>query len=75
MGCDGNTGGLKIIVSVPQTKPIIPRKKKEMPTVTIMTVNTGSPINGRKKMRSTSKPRTSPTIRVKIKAIGNGSPH
>jgi len=56
--------GVKTLVSVPQTNPTNPLRKKERPTVTIMIARIGSPISLSRKILSTRIPRTIPMSRV-----------
>ena len=74
MGFIGKTGGSKITVSVPKMKLMMPRKKKDRPTVTMMTVSTGSPISFSRKSRSVIRPRMKPMMIVKSKASRKGTP-
>jgi hypothetical protein len=68
-GAISKTVGLKTLISVPQMENTIPLKKKEIPTVTMITDSTGSPIIFRKKRCSVKIPRTNPTMRVPNRAM------
>ncbi len=68
------TGGVNTLVSAPQINCAAPLKKKESPTVTIITVNIGSPMSLSKKIRSVRIPRTIPTSRVRSTAKKKGTP-
>ena len=51
-----------------------PLKKKESPTVTMMTLRTGSPTMGRRKRCSVKRPRMNPTTKRKEKGRDEGDP-
>jgi hypothetical protein len=68
----GKTVGVKTTVSVPQTNSTRPLKKKERPTVTMITLNTGSPTIGLKKRISVRIPKINPITRVMRRANMNG---
>ena len=55
-------------MSVSQMMKTMPLKKKERPTVTMMTAKIGSPIIFLRKMRSVRRPSISPIIMVPIRA-------
>ncbi len=65
MGLISKTGGVKTRVSDPQVYPMSPFKKKESPTVTMMTARMGSPMSLSKNIRSVRTPRKIPTSNVR----------
>ncbi len=69
-----NTGGLNTRVSVPQINPTVPLKKKLSPTVTMITVNTGSPISLSRNIRSVRMPRINPIAREMARDSRKGTP-
>ncbi len=62
------------MVSVPHMNSKVPLKKKESPTVTMITVKTGSPISLSKNILSVRIPKTRPMIREKSSERRNGTP-
>ncbi len=75
IGSIEKTAGVKTTVSVPQMSSTTPLKKKERPTVTMITLRTGSPTIGLRKRISVKIPRANPTTRVRINARMKGNPH
>ena len=74
IGSISKIGGVKTLVSDPQIYPMSPFKKKEIPTVTIITANIGSPMSLSKKIRSVKNPKIIPTRRVSSTAGTKGIP-
>jgi hypothetical protein len=74
IGSMENTGGAKTRVSVLQMNSTVPLKKKDNPTVTMMTVRTGSPISRSRKIRSVRTPRMNPMMSENRSDSRNGTP-
>jgi len=74
IGSMEKTAGVKTRVSVPQMNSTVPLKKKESPTVTMMTVRTGSPISLSRKILSVRIPNIKPIISENKRARRKGTP-
>ena len=74
IGSISKIGGVKTLVSEPQIYPMSPFRKKEIPTVTMITAKIGSPMSLSKKTRSVKNPKIIPTSRVSSTAGTKGTP-